>query len=56
MLIQEALKEGVGQLLLDLINYFDIEYKSYCLLNDLVSGLLNFLVDYVYINGILDKN
>lgn len=41
--------------MLDLINYFDNEYKNYCLLNDLVSGLLNLFVDYVYNNFVLDK-
>lgn len=41
--------------MLDLINYFDNEYKNYCLLNDLVSGLLNLFVDYVYDNFVLDK-
>ncbi|XP_068748355.1 uncharacterized protein [Montipora capricornis] len=56
MSIQEALKEGVGQPLLDLINYLDIEHKSHCLPNDLASGLSNLPVDYVYINGTPDKN
>lgn len=41
--------------MLDLINYFDNEYKNYCLLNDLVSGLLNLFVDFVYDNFVLDK-
>lgn len=41
--------------MLDLINYFDNEYKNYCLLNDLVSGLLNLFVDYVYDNFVSDK-
>ena len=56
MSIVEALKEGVGQPLLDLISYLDIDHKSHCLPNDLASGLANLPVDYVYTNGIPDKN
>lgn len=54
--IIEALKDGVGQPLLDLINYLDVEHKSHCLPNDLASGLSNLPVDFVYINGTPDKN
>ena len=54
--LKEALQEGVGQPLLDLINYLDHEHKSHCLPNDLVSGLANLPVDYVYNNGVPDKN
>ncbi|KAJ7374134.1 hypothetical protein OS493_009471 [Desmophyllum pertusum] len=49
--LKEALQEGVGQPLLDLINYLDHEHKSHCLPNDLASGLANLPVDYVYNNG-----
>lgn len=54
--IIEALKGGVGQPLLDLINYLDVNHKSHCLPNDLASGLSNLPVDFVYINGAPDKN
>lgn len=54
--IVEALKEGVGQPLLDLINYLNNEHKSHCLPNDLASGLANLPVDYVYNNGVPDKS
>ena len=54
--LKEALQEGVGQPLLDLINYLDHEHKSHCLPNDLASGLANLPVDYVYNNGVPDKS
>ena len=54
--LKEALKEGIGQPLLDLINYLDNEHKSHCLPNDLASGLSNLPVDYVYNNLVPDKN
>lgn len=54
--LKEALKEGVGQPLLDLINYLDNEHKSHCLPNDLASGLSNLPVDYVYNNLVPDKD
>lgn len=54
--VVEALKDGVGQPLLDLINYLDNEHKSHCLPNDLASGLANLPVDYVYNNGVPDKS
>ena len=54
--IVKALEEGIGQPLLDLINYLDNEHKSHCLPNDLASGLANLPVDFVYINGTPDKN
>lgn len=54
--LKEALKEGVGQPLLDLINYLENEHKSHCLPNDLASGLSNLPVDYVYNNLVPDKN
>lgn len=54
--LKEALQEGVGQPLLDLINYLDNEHKSHCLPNDLASGLSNLPVDYVYNNLVPDKN
>ena len=54
--LKEALKEGIGQPMLDLINYLDHEHRSHCLPNDLASGLANLPVDYVYNNGVADKN
>ena len=54
--LKEALEEGIGQPLLDLINYLDNEHKSHCLPNDLASGLSNLPVDYVYNNLVPDKN
>ena len=54
--IAKALEEGIGQPLLDLINYLDNEHKSHCLPNDLASGLANLPVDFVFINGTPDKN
>ena len=54
--LQQALKEGVGQPMLDLINYLDHEHRSHCLPNDLASGLANLPVDYVYNNGVPDKS
>lgn len=53
--LKEALKKGVGQPLLDLINYLDNEHKNHCLPNDLASGLSNLPVDYVYNNLVPDK-
>lgn len=53
--LKEALKEGVGQPLLDLIYYLGNEHKSHCLPNDLASGLSNLPVDYVYNNLVPDK-
>ncbi|KAL9980551.1 hypothetical protein ACROYT_G009153 [Oculina patagonica] len=54
--LKEALQEGIGQPLLDLIHYLDHEHKSHCLPNDLASGLANLPVDYVYNNGTPDKS
>lgn len=53
--LKEALKKGVGQPFLDLINYLDNEHKNHCLPNDLASGLSNLPVDYVYDNLVPDK-
>ena len=54
--LKDALKKGVGQPLLDLINYLENEHKSHCLPNDLASGLSNLPVDYVYNNLVPDKD
>lgn len=54
--LKEALKEGVGQPLLDLINYLENEHKSHCLPNDLASGLSNLPVNYVYNKLVPDKD
>lgn len=54
--LKDALKEGVGQPLLDLINYLQTEHRRHCLPNDFASGLANLPVDYVYTDGIADKS
>lgn len=56
MSIVEALKDGIGQPLLDLINYLENDHKRHCLPNDVASGLANLPVDYVFVNGTPDKS
>ena len=54
--IREALKEGLGEPLLELINHLQFDHMRHCLPNNLASGLASLPVDYVYNNGIPDKN
>ncbi|KAK3744963.1 hypothetical protein QZH41_008490, partial [Actinostola sp. cb2023] len=52
--IKDALVQGLGQPMLDLINYLDGEHMRHCLPNDVSSGLGGLPVDYVYTDGVPD--
>ncbi|EDO31412.1 predicted protein [Nematostella vectensis] len=53
--ILDALVKGLGQPLLDLINYLEGDHMRHCLPNDFRSGLGGLPVDYVYYDGVPDK-
>lgn len=54
--VQDALVEGFGQPMLDLINYLDGEHMRHCLPNDIASGLGGLPVDYIYTDEVPDMN
>lgn len=49
--IREALTDGIGQPLIDLMHYLEFDHMRHCLPNDDASGLGGLPVDYVYIDG-----
>ena len=53
--IKDALVKGLGEPMMDLINYLDGEHMRHCLPNDVASGLGGLPVDYVYVDGVPDK-
>lgn len=53
--IKQALVKGLGEPLLNLIQWLEDEHSRHCLPNDVASGLANLPVDFVYTDGIPDK-
>lgn len=54
--IRAALREGFGQPMLDLINYLEFDHMRHCVPNDEASGLANLPLNYVYTDGVPDRN
>ena len=54
--VESALVDGIGQPLLDLINYLEFDHMKHCVPDNVSSGLSNLPLDYVYVNDVPDKN
>lgn len=53
--IKQALVNGLGKPLLNLIQWLENEHSRHCLPDDVASGLAKLPVDFVYTDGIPDK-
>lgn len=54
--IKDALVKGFGEPMFNLLNYLDKDHMKHCLPNDEASGLSGLPVDYVFTNGVPDRN
>ena len=49
--VEDALINGIGQPLLELIKYLEFDHMKHCVPDNVSSGLSNLPLEYVYVNG-----